>query len=223
MSRTVAGSSLLERYFFALMAWLFLAAAVVGFGPNSLAILAGTKVNPPLLIHVHAAAMASWLVLLCTQASLVALNRMRLHRQLGMAILFLAPAVVAIMCVIAITGFPGLDAPHGEAFAVLQTKRIGLFTLLCTWAFIARRSDPQAHKRLILLATYVVLDAAFFRMDFLPTLGFESNFERGLAAQPVLLLPLVAFDLVKLGRLHFSTIVGISLIIPFTVAALVLW
>lgn len=215
--------STLDRCFFPGMAYLFLAVAVVGFGPNSLAILAGTKTNPPLIIHFHAAAMTLWLALLCAQATLIGLRRLSLHRQLGMAILFLAPVVIVIMFVIAVSGFPGFDTPQGAAIAIIQAKRIILFSLFCALAFSARHRDLQAHKRLMLLATYVVLDAAFFRMEFLPSLGFGSSIETGLAAQPVLLLPVIAFDLATLGRLHRSTVIGLSLIVPFTAASLLLW
>ena len=91
----------LGRYFFALMAFLFIATAAIGFAPNSVSILMGETPNPPLIIHAHAIAMATWLLLLFTQGTLVALDRTYLHRQLGMAIVVLAPVIVVMMCVLA--------------------------------------------------------------------------------------------------------------------------
>ena len=46
------------------MACVFALCAVTGFAPNSVAIIAGEKTNPPLLIHIHAASMTAWLALL---------------------------------------------------------------------------------------------------------------------------------------------------------------
>jgi len=46
--------SRLDRWFYATMAFVFASAAIIGFTPNSLAILDGTKENPPPLVHVHA-------------------------------------------------------------------------------------------------------------------------------------------------------------------------
>ena len=59
-----------DRPFHAGMAWLFVVVAVVGFAPRSLAILGGTMASPPLVVHLHAAVMASWTVLLALQATL---------------------------------------------------------------------------------------------------------------------------------------------------------
>ena len=50
--------------FHALLAWLLVVVAVVGFAPRSLAIVTGTMPNPPFVVHPHAAVMAAWVSLL---------------------------------------------------------------------------------------------------------------------------------------------------------------
>jgi len=60
--------SRVDRNIYAFMAVLFAATAIAGFTPNSIAILSGTKASPPLIIHFHAAAMSSWLLLLAVQS-----------------------------------------------------------------------------------------------------------------------------------------------------------
>jgi hypothetical protein len=56
------------------MTVLFLAAALVGFGPNTLAILAGTRAvrTPTPLFDAHAVLMFGWLLVMVTQTRLTA-------------------------------------------------------------------------------------------------------------------------------------------------------
>ena len=62
---------------------LFVATAVLGFGPRSAMIVAGTMPMPPLAVHVHAFLNTAWLALLAVQAGLIAGGRPQLHRTLG--------------------------------------------------------------------------------------------------------------------------------------------
>ena len=61
------------------MAGLFILTALAGFIPDSIDVLravkAGERPALPPILHVHAILMASWLLLLLAQTSLVALGR----------------------------------------------------------------------------------------------------------------------------------------------------
>jgi hypothetical protein len=211
--------SRLDRWFYATMAIVFASAAIIGFTPNSLAILAGTKENPSLLVHFHAVAMSSWLLLLSTQATLVASGNLRFHKRLGMVSLVLAPIIVTIMIMLAYRQIQGGLAP--DALVVIQVKRVTLFSSFYVLAFIARTHDPEAHKRLIFLATFVLLDAAFNRMLwFLPDIGFRPSVP---VFQLVLLVPLLAYDWIKMGRLHRVYVIGVPIILAFSILIVVLW
>jgi len=83
-----------ERHFHAGMAWLFVIVAITGFAPRSFAIVTGKMAVPPLVVHLHAAVMASWVVLLAIQATLSLRGRMDLHRKWGLASLVVAPLVL---------------------------------------------------------------------------------------------------------------------------------
>src|SRR5690242_6380528 len=85
-----------ERLFHAGMAWLFVLVAIVGFAPRSFAIVTGTMALPPLVVHLHAAVMASWVALLATQATLSLAGRMDLHRKWGLASLVVGPLVLTM-------------------------------------------------------------------------------------------------------------------------------
>jgi hypothetical protein len=87
----------LERHFHAGMAWLFVIVAVAGFAPRSLAIVSGMMPSPPLVVHLHAAVMASWVSLLAVQATRSLAGRMDLHRKWGAASLVVAPLVLIML------------------------------------------------------------------------------------------------------------------------------
>ena len=74
----------LDRYFFPGMALLMLATVFWGFARTYY--LAGVfrAPLPNWLVHVHGAVFSCWILLLVTQTSLVAANRVDVHRKLGL-------------------------------------------------------------------------------------------------------------------------------------------
>jgi hypothetical protein len=218
MAPTESINTRIDRNFYAFMAILFAATAIAGFTPNSIAILSGTKTNPPLIIHFHAAAMSSWLLLLAAQATLVASNNTHIHKRLGMVSIVLAPIIVFLMLAIKIPLFLNSDFAT-TAGGVIQIKRISLFSIFYVWAFLLRQTDSAAHKRLMFLATLVVIDAAFNRLLWLPTFGLENIRLVRNVYQLVLLAPLLVYDIFKLGRIHSVNIIGSCLLIAFMIVA----
>lgn len=69
------------------------------------------------------------------------------------------------------------------------------------------------HKRLMTLATFVLVQAALDRMHWLPGLGLPGFRESGVRGYALLLLPRFAFDLITLKRIHPATLIGSSLIV----------
>lgn len=209
------------RYFYPAMAAIFVLAAVVGFTPNSIAILNGTKHNPPLLIHVHAAAMSVWMLLLLVQSALAGTGMMRLHMTLGLSSLVLAPLVALLIAVIALPAFLAPETPG--AVVVLQSKRLLFFTGCVGAAIWLRRTAPEAHKRLMLIGTFAVLDAAFFRMGFLPKWGLDHLVSVAHVNMTFLLVPLVIHDIVRFGRIHPVYLVTIPPLLAAHLVASMLW
>mgnify|MGYP006909079812 CR=1 FL=1 len=204
--------------FFGVMGIVFALAAIIGFAPNSVAILTGQKTNPPLIIHVHAAAMSSWMALLAIQAWLMGTGRAKLHMKLGLTALFLAPLVLGLMTAIFVLQIQaGLTAPM---ILLIQTKRLLGFAVCVGLALFWRKSRPEAHKRLLFLGTFAVLDAAFFRMGWLlPGYGHDNSFAVAHAYQLLLLVPFVVHDLRRLGRVHAVFLIGIPVLVAFEAAA----
>jgi hypothetical protein len=151
-----------DHLFFSGMALLMLVTVFVGFAPTYY--LAGIfhAPLPNLLIHVHGAAFSCWILLLVTQTSLVAAGRVDIHRRLGIAGFLLACAMVVLGVLAATDSLVREAGPPGRDplfFYVIPLSNMLVFATLIFFAFRAR-SNPPAHKRLILLATLALLVAA---------------------------------------------------------------
>ena len=116
-----SNSEMLERWFFSVIAGALLLIAIVGFAPNSIAIINGSKTNPEFAVHIHAAAMVSWMLLFFIQANLILKGNKKLHTNVGRALFLLGPIIVLLMVYLAITRFP---EPILSMFKTPLKKRI---------------------------------------------------------------------------------------------------
>jgi hypothetical protein len=216
-----------ERHFHAGMAWLFVIVAVAGFAPRSFAIVTGRMPVPPLVVHLHAAVMASWVVLLAVQATLSLAERMDLHRKWGRASLVVAPLVLAMLIAVTVVrqnaaaGTPA--GPTVNNILFLQIRSILLFPTFFIWALRTRRTDPEMHKRLMLLATLMLLDAAIARMGWLPYNEFPRSYLAVHVYLLLLLVPALLHDLLQRGRVHRAWLWGLALTLPWLIATELVW
>ena len=216
-----------ERLFYAGMAWLLVVIAVSGFAPRSLAIVSGTMPMPPLVVHLHAAVMASWVTLLAVQATLALTGRIDLHRKWGLASLVVGPLVMIMLVAVTIirqndaAGTPA--APVVNNILFVQIRSIVMFPIFFVWALRTRRTDPQTHKRMILLATLMLLDAAIARMTALPYNQFPKDYLAVHLYLLLLMVPLLLHDLIRLRRIHHAWVWGLVLILPWVVATQLAW
>lgn len=216
----------LGRWIWLFTAGLMFVTAVLGFFPRSLEILVGERRNPPLVVHVHAALIVSWLATLVAQTCLTALGRLDWHRTLGLSAFVLGPAVVASMIAVTIWRFGErltLDQDVVAANVLLtQARAILYFALFFTWAMVVRKRDPQTHKRMILLASVVPFGAAFTRMTWLPTTMPDAYTSIHLCML-LLVAPAIVADVVERGRPHKAWILGLALLLPWMILTEVLW
>jgi hypothetical protein len=191
-----------DHYFFSGMALLMLATVFEGFAHTYY--LAGVfhAPLPSLVIHVHGAAFSCWILLLVAQTSLVSLGRVDIHRRLGIAGFVLASLMV-ILGVMAATdllvregGPPGTDA---KFFYIVSLSGMMIFAPLIFFAFRAR-TNPPAHKRLILVATMALVVAAIARFTVVHNLGAAYRFSY------IFLILLVAYDLWSTRKIHPATL-----------------
>jgi hypothetical protein len=179
-----------DRWIYVLTAATFIVIVLVGFIPDSLMkiamVKAGTRPPLPLVMHVHAVLMASFLLLLLAQTVLMATGRGALHRTLGLAAMVLAPGLVVAGAVLATTNYHAAWVAAQAGPAVMRAAmaarvpqldnirllqmRIGLlFPLFLAIGLQARGRDGGVHKRMMMLATAMPLPAAIDRMQWLPS------------------------------------------------------
>jgi hypothetical protein len=209
------------------MGWFLVIVAIVGFAPRSFAIVTGTMRSPPLVVHLHAAVMASWVGLLAVQSTLALAARIDLHRKFGLAALVVAPLVLIMLIAVTIVrqndafGTPGELAVNNILF--LQIRAIVLFPTFFVWAIVTRRRDPQTHKRMMLMATFMLLDAGIARMGWLPYNEFPRSYLAVHAYLLLLMIPPLLYDLLRLGRVHRAWVWGLALALPWMVATEFVW
>jgi hypothetical protein len=122
------------------------------------------------LLHVHGLVFTSWLLLLLTQASLVARHRVDWHRRLGIAGAVLAAVMVPLGIMTGIEGARqgiATGGPESLAFLIFPLGQMILFAAFMG-AAVWKRRQPESHRRLILLSAAVVVTPAISRIPFVP-------------------------------------------------------
>lgn len=152
--------------FFFILSIVGLLAAMIGFGKTFfLPVAAGTFSAPP-AIHVHGAFAFAWIILFVIQTSLIHFRKYRIHSLLGIVGFFIAAGVMITMIpagVYVVQKELARGQQEGAYSGLLGVITSGLLYLGLVIAGIANRYNPASHKRLMLLATIVVLWPAWFR------------------------------------------------------------
>ena len=106
----------IDRWIFVFMAGWFIAIVLTGFIPDSLMkvemVRAGARPPFPIVMHMHAVLMGSFLLLLLTQAWLMATGRSANHMRLGMLAMVLAPALNSTSQIVRSPHSPGRRRPR---------------------------------------------------------------------------------------------------------------
>lgn len=182
--------------FYASAALLAVAVAVAGFFLTYLRPMAQGRFEGPQAAHLHGALLASWLVLVVVQTRLFPS-----HRKLGWIALALAPAIAASTVAV------GVAATRRDLAAGINLGMAGNVTaplLFCALVFgaVAMRKQPQWHKRLILIATVVMLWPAWFRWrHFLPWVP-RPDITLGLIIADLPIVIAMLRDRLRFGSIH---------------------
>jgi hypothetical protein len=188
------------------------------FGP----MLRGVYPTSSPMIHLHGWSFFVWYLLLPLQASLITAGRRRLHMTLGGASVVLAMVMVVTGTLVAAARIEqGLSATDPDELTVFWKDfgQLIMFNMLPFAAFytaaIMRRSKPDTHKRLIIMASASALPAAIFRI----IVGFGGFYWLATPAwvmPAAFLLPAVfillgmAHDRIVAGSIHRIYFVGLS-------------
>jgi len=173
-------------------------------------------INPqplPLTTQIHGAAFTAWVVLLLAQSTLVAAHRTDIHRKLG----WLGAALAAFMAIIAVNtavvsvhaAVVCCDAELARGFLIVPFADVIVFAVLVGSAIVYRR-DSATHKRLMLLGTLAILDAATGRWPLRIVQAWPYAY---LAILDVIILAVAAYDTAVRRQLSRAYLWGVPLVI----------
>jgi hypothetical protein len=200
--------------------------AIGGFAPSYwLQLPRGTFVGPPLL-HIHGILCTAWILFLISQTWLMSRGRTRSHKDWGLAGISLATALIVVGIVVAITSMESSIAQgHGDtarSFLIVPLAALLRFALF-TGAAVAFVRNPEWHKRLMIVGTVGLIEAAAARFAFLMAVGTGPGIRPGLFAPPPQAMPVVVGLLLQLlivagmvhdkrtrGSVHPAWIVGVT-------------
>lgn len=215
------------RYFFAGMGVVLLLIAMAGFGRSFFAAIAAGEFDRPWFVHVHGIVMFSWLLFFIAQAGLAGTGHLKLHMRLGLVGLPLFVLVMIGAIVVSVLGLihtpPPIERLIDNIF-LLQLFAFVLLPLFFSLGMTARRKRPDHHKRYMLLLTFLMVEAALSRIDYIPGMGSQDTFYWvQYLYLDTILLALVLYDWRTLGRPHPATLIGGGIIIAYQLTAVTLW
>jgi hypothetical protein len=208
-------------HFFLWSALTCVAVAFLGFTPTYFAPLAQGSFSASPIVHLHGIVFFSWTVFFAYQAWLVAAGRTMRHRDVGLIGISLATAMTFLGLLVAVssaTRVGGLGfLNEAKLFMVVPVSGIVTFAVLFACA-IAYVKNKEVHKRVMLVATASILDAAIARwfLTFLappPAPGASPVPPVIMALAPALLADLIivagiVFDWRTRGRPHRAYLIA---------------
>jgi hypothetical protein len=194
-----------ERIFFAGMAILLCVVVIIGFSPTYFAAGMLRAPLPSPILHFHGAAFTLWMILFLVQSALISARRVAWHRSLGTVAFCLPPIMVVLGLIAAMDAFHrGVRIGPLEPAVSLAIPLLGIFCFaIVIYAAWRTRRKPDTHKRLILLATIGLTEAAFGRFPW-DRIGLPPA-AGAVTGLGILVLLVIVYDLISLHRLHRST------------------
>ncbi|MEZ4240504.1 MAG: hypothetical protein R3F59_30990 [Myxococcota bacterium] len=162
-------------------------------------------------MHLHAAAATAWVALLVVQAALVVGGRLRVHQRLGAAGLAVA-AGFAPLTLLAVRAFLTRSDPPGALEQTVffpQVASLAMFAAFVGAGALLRRR-PEAHARLMLLATVALLGTPVARIELF---GIRDHPLAVVALWDLPAVLLLAHDVAFRRRLHPATAAGLGVLL----------
>jgi hypothetical protein len=169
-STTQQFKTCLSRYFYFCMSLVMTALVLWGFSRTLSGSLFHGNPPRPLLLWIHAAAFSTWMLFFIAQSALVLARKVSIHRLLGWFGAGLAVAMVLLGLEIAVV-MARFDAvvlhqSGTDAFLAIPFGDIIMFGSCMAMAIYWRRK-PEYHRRLVFIATCLLMDAPLDRFDFM--------------------------------------------------------
>jgi hypothetical protein len=232
-----------DRWIFVFMAVWFIAIVLAGFVPDSLMkiemVRAGLRPPFPIVLHMHAVLMGSFLLLLLAQTTLMATGRRAHHMQFGVVGYALAALLVVVGFVLVPTMYHQVWAGaqmgppeareqmqgvvrHVENIMLLQIRIGILFPVLLAIAYRARGRNAGMHKRMMFLGTLMAMPAGIDRIPWLPHTMPASPLSVDLYTLAAI-SPMLVWDVVRNKSVHRAYWIALAIYVPFAIAVHGLW
>jgi len=218
-----------DRNFFLVFVACSWVAIAFGFAPAVKERFLGTPgYEAPWALVIHVWSFVAWMTILTLQTGFIRRGRQDLHRFLGPIILGLIPvmAISAIATEVYSERFYAAKDPEEYRFFIVALTTVVLFTVTACGAFLLR-GNPPAHKRMILLATSVILSAATFRWwgaTIYKALGFDAWLMCYWLGPTLLILSAALYDAMTRGRVHKVLAIGVPIyLISFAASIAIYW
>jgi hypothetical protein len=188
-------------------------------------VLAGTYPEVSPAVHIHGWSFFLWFLLLPFQALLMATGLRRTHMTLGGASVALAAVMVLTGILVASVRInQGLSATEPDELTMFWKDfgQLIMYNMILFVGFygtaIARRDQPDVHKRMMVLASASILPAAIFRI-IVGLTGFYWLATPGWVMPAAFFLPAVfivigmVYDRVAKGSVHRAYLVGLPVLL----------
>jgi hypothetical protein len=200
-----------SQYLYVGVSVLFALIAFVGFAPSYWVPLAGGTLDLHPSIHVHAALFFVWTLFFIVQTALVTSGHTRWHRELGLAGIALASAMVfsgVLATIVSLQASLPIRPELARTSAALSFSGIALFSTFVTLG-IANIKRHDWHKRLMMLASFSIVQAAVVRLiRLVPTITLSERILFGAVIVDVMLFAIVLLDRRSTGRVHPVWLLG---------------
>jgi hypothetical protein len=214
-----ARNGLLDRYFYFAMSLLFAAIVVIGFSQTINQNLFHAAPPRPLLLWIHGAAFSAWVVFYIFQSALVRTHNVKWHRFFGWFGVGLGALMVVLGFAVGIimNRFDAVQLHQPDpAFLSIPFADMVAFAALISLA-VFWRSKSEWHRRVLFMATCMLMGAPFDRFDFI----FYNNLL--FVCVDLLILLGVARDLAVNRRVHAMYLYGMPILMLWQGLAMYLW
>ena len=204
--------------FFALSGAIIAVLIVLSFSLTYFTPIATGSRQFTLLRHLHGLVFFAFTALIALQPWLIRRSKVKLHREIGLAIVALAGAMVPLglwLATVAIQDRIGLKFPLPFEFAIYNLVDITTFALVLGWAIHQATRRIEWHRRLIFVSMLLLLGPAWSRLwfEFVPLPWPWIDMAASVSAD-LLLLALAWHDRRVLGRIHPVTLWAGVILVP---------
>jgi hypothetical protein len=208
----VTPAAFLRQYFYFCMSLLIAVVVVYGFSHTIGHNLLHASPIPPFILTIHAIVFPGWVLFFILQTALVRTRNVPLHRTLGWFGLAFGIGILVLGYITA----AGMDRfflqQHRKfppAFLIIQLMDLVSFAIPFSLAIYWRRR-PEFHRRLMLIASCGLTDAAFARFPFV-SLAFSP-----VGVDALILLGILR-DLIVDRRIHKVYLYAFPLLLLFQI------